>query len=463
MNKITVDFNKTVGTIKPMNAVNNGPKVPLDPSVGQNTGNFQDYKALEIPYARNHDAAHCMGYGGEHIVDIHCIFPDFDADVNDPASYDFELTDKYVETIELTGTKNFYRLGESIEFRVKKYAICVPKDFQKWAEICEHIIRHYNEGWADGFHYGIEYWEIWNEANGDMMEEGVCRRTWAGTPEEFFELYTVAATHLKKCFPDIKIGGPAINTIHDAVWLGGHYKHHEKWAEDFFKYISERKAPLDFFSWHCYTYEPEIMVEACKKADMYLKKYGYENAESILNEWNYVTDFSNDEWLYSLETETNMKGAAFSIACMLACQNTPLDMLMYYDARIGCGMNGLFHMVTLNPMKLYYGFKMFARLRRLKNQLDLKCEGENIYALGAKDGDEAGFIVTYYAEDRTGLPNKTVEMEFEGASGTQFEFYILDENRDGAIVKKEFSGTDKTTLYFDMEQNTVLYIRAKKM
>ena len=121
MNKISIDLSKTVGKIKRMNAVNNGPKVPRDPRMGQNTGNMEDYKNLYIPYARTHDAALCGAYGGEHIIDIHCIFPDFDADVNAPESYDFYLTDLYLKTIEAVGTKPFYRLGESIEFRQKKY------------------------------------------------------------------------------------------------------------------------------------------------------------------------------------------------------------------------------------------------------------------------------------------------------------------------------------------------------
>ena len=43
----------------------------------------------------------------------------------------------------------------------------MPKDFKKWAVICEHIIRHYTEGWADGFFYDMPYWEIWNEPDLD--------------------------------------------------------------------------------------------------------------------------------------------------------------------------------------------------------------------------------------------------------------------------------------------------------
>ena len=50
-----------------------------------------------------------------------------------------------------------------------------PKDFRKWAQICEHIIRHYNEGWADGHKWDIRYWEIWNEADLDS-------KTWNTSP-----------------------------------------------------------------------------------------------------------------------------------------------------------------------------------------------------------------------------------------------------------------------------------------
>ena len=72
--------------------------------------------------------------------------------------------------MQKAGTKPFYRLGQSIEHQTKKYGIYPPKDFKKWAKICEHIIRHYNEGWANGYRMGIEYWEIWNEADLDQPD-----------------------------------------------------------------------------------------------------------------------------------------------------------------------------------------------------------------------------------------------------------------------------------------------------
>lgn len=69
---------------------------------------------MEIPYARNHDASFYSAYGGEHTVDVHRIFKNFDADENDPASYIFEPTDVYTKNTFAAGTKVFYRLGADI-------------------------------------------------------------------------------------------------------------------------------------------------------------------------------------------------------------------------------------------------------------------------------------------------------------------------------------------------------------
>lgn len=48
MGNVAINFKNTVGRIKPMHAVNNGP-MKYDP-VEQSRGNFEDFKAAEIPY-----------------------------------------------------------------------------------------------------------------------------------------------------------------------------------------------------------------------------------------------------------------------------------------------------------------------------------------------------------------------------------------------------------------------------
>ena len=214
---ISVDPATVLGPVKPMNGANNG---PTDQTM-------EAYKDLRIPFARTHDTPLGTEYGG-HCIDINQVFPDFTADVDDPASYDFINSDVVLLDMQKAGTEPFYRLGQSIEHQTKKYGIYPPADYQKWAQICEHIIRHYNEGWADGYRMGIRYWEIWNEADLDQPDERwkTDPRTWAGTLDQFNELYVVTAKHLKACFPDLKIGGPA-------------FANPRKYGPDFLPYVKE--------------------------------------------------------------------------------------------------------------------------------------------------------------------------------------------------------------------------------
>ena len=155
--KITANFDNITGKIKPMHAVGQPPLYSFD------SGMFHYITEANIPYSRLHD----MGgaYGRNLYVDIPNLFRDFDADETKEENYDFTFTDVLLEDMFKAGMEPFFRLGVTIEnaYNIKAYRIYPPKDFAKWARICEHVIRHYNEGWANGYKYGIKYWEIWNE------------------------------------------------------------------------------------------------------------------------------------------------------------------------------------------------------------------------------------------------------------------------------------------------------------
>lgn len=439
---VNVDFTKTNGNIKPMNAVNNGPTAP---SIRKSYSNFDAYKALNIPYARNHDASFFTGYGGEHTVDVHRIFRNFEADENDPANYIFEPTDEYVRITYEAGTKVFYRLGASIEHGYK-FGTRVPPDFAKWARICEHIIRHYNEGWADGFEYGIEYWEIWNEP--ETTNSPTNHPCWQGTDEEFIELYCVVAKHLKFCFPNLKIGGPAF---------------YSPWSDfqirvDFLDRVARENIPLDFYSYHCYGSEIQRFEEAILVAREELDRRGLKNAETNLNEWNYVRGWIGDDWKYSLKTEKNLKGSSFIAAAMATGQALPLDMLMYYDAR-PCGMNGLFAHETYEPLKGYYSFVMFDNLVKLGKYADCQYKSGDIYTCAATDGVDGCIMLTYYSENDE-AEMQTVELEIIGnKKKSKAEIYVLDENNDLKLVSKHYFTTDKFALIFDMNIHTSVMVK----
>ncbi len=420
MNTVKIFENQLTGKVKPMHAVNNGPVYKF--AADQRITNIDAFREAGIPYARNHDAAFYSTYGGEHTVDVHAIFPNFDADPYDENSYDFACTDEYLKVIDFAGVKTFYRLGSKIEHGVKKYGTLPPKDFKKWAIICEHIIRHYTEGWANGFKYDIEYWEIWNEPDLDA-DDSSNKRTWGGTKQQFFELYHIAATHLKSCFPHLKIGGPAL-------------AHNGSWAEDFLKQLN---APLDFFSWHSYNNNVETLSGKISFFRELLDKYGFTQTESILNEWNYVKGWNGENWLYSLKSIKGLKGASFTAGVMCAAQYRPLDMLMYYDAR-PCGMNGMFNTDWVcENLKGYYPFRMFNELYKKGNAIKVEnIEENNIYAAAAKGEDGEVSIMLTYFDDEEKEAFKDVEIELCDSEGTRkAEIYLLDENNDMELVKTQ--------------------------
>ena len=118
---IRVNLGQITGRIKPLQGVNNGP-------VGY--GTLVDvshlYRDLAVPYVRLHDP----NWPHPREVDIPQVFPDFTADPDDPASYDFGQTDDYLQKIVETGAKIIYRLGVSIEHTERKIYTDPPVDFR---------------------------------------------------------------------------------------------------------------------------------------------------------------------------------------------------------------------------------------------------------------------------------------------------------------------------------------------
>lgn len=399
---VKVDFSKSAGAIKPLHGINNSP-VRLNEEM-------REMREAGIPYSRLHDSV--GRYGGAHFVDISNVFPNFDADPSDPASYDFAFTDAYLRSLNRSGVKIFYRLGNTIEgyYHIKEYNTQPPADYEKWAKICEGIIRHYNEGWANGFKYGIEYWEIWNEPDNRSM--------WSGTSREYYELYRVAANYLKKRFPNIKIGGFASCGFYYKTRPNPKesYKYYMEFAEGFFDYISsdETRAPLDFFSWHLYTDSPEEIVAHSECARKLMDGHGFKGAESIFNEWNLPTSLTASE----SRNRKNEIGASFVAAAFCAMQNSTIDKAMYYDALPTRSYCGLYTFPEQNFTKTYFSFKAFNELNKLGTAV--ACESpkdSGVYVCAAKseDGSRGAVMIANYSGNR-----KLVKLECAGKAESCF-------------------------------------------
>ena len=408
MPSVIFDFAAEQGAVKPLHGVNNAPVRP--------NGKQDEFRVAGIPYVRTHDTAGM--WGGAHYVDIPNVFPNFDADETDPANYDFAFTDAYLKPIVEAGCKVFYRLGVTIEncWKVKAYNIYPPKDFAKWARICEHVVRHYNEGWADGFRWDIEYWEIWNEPENPPM--------WQGTKEQFFELYRITANHLKKTFPNIKVGGYAgcgfyviddVQTREDSAF----YRSFVTWFEDFCRYVqaAETKAPLDFFSWHLYVGQGWPVDRIATHA-AYVRKTldasGLTKTENIFNEWNVFRGPSEDQF-DAIKTHV---GAANTAAAFCLMQTSSIDKAMYYDALPTRSYCGLFFFPSCRTTPCYEAFRAWNELAKLGTSVSATVEDNAVYAAAAKGGGKRAFIIA-----NVGDSSASVTIRAEGAP---YSLYRVD-------------------------------------
>ena len=412
MTNIKVNFNKIIGKIKPVHGVGQAPTHNL------NTHNFHYLTEAGIPYSRLHDflimTAHC------NPVDIPGMFPDFNKDPKDPESYDFAFADVIVKGLIDAGVEPFWRLGVTFEnfTAIKGYHVFPPKNPQKWAEICEGVIRHYTEGFANGYHYNIEHWEIWNEP--DNYETYPENNGWAGTKEEYYELYDVTSRHLKKCFPHLKIGGYSSCGFYalteKANNSGNCSPRHEYFIEffnGFLDYIKAHGSPLDFFSWHSYPDNPEYLRTYARYARQRLDDAGYTNTTTSFNEWNCQPQLRG-----------TVKHAALNAAILLICQDEPIDTAMFYDARMGVSMyGGMFNPLTQRPFPTYYSFMAFNELYRLKNECQVEKEdNDGIYACAARDGRHGAIMIVNTTDEKEDL-----NLTFEGQI---FECKVIDEDRN---------------------------------
>jgi xylan 1,4-beta-xylosidase len=108
-----------------------------------------------------------------------------------------------------------------------------PADYRAWAELIRRLVSH----WAT--RYGLDevrrwYFEVWNEPNLPAF--------WAGTREQYFELYRHTAEAIKGVDAELRVGGPA--TAANA------------WLPEFLDFCDRDGVPADFVSTHHYPNDP---------------------------------------------------------------------------------------------------------------------------------------------------------------------------------------------------------------
>ncbi|HBJ83553.1 MAG TPA: hypothetical protein DDZ88_06725 [Verrucomicrobiales bacterium] len=376
-----IDAARIVGPIKPVNGTCNAPTAT--------TAKY--FKQARLPYSRLHDS-----YLAHHAcVDVPAIFPDFDADETDPANYDFRLTDHYVQSIKDCGTDIIYRLGNSMESGPVRFHNQPPKDSAKWARICAQIIAHYNDGWANGFHHRIEYWEIWNEPDADLGRPDMpMAGQWAGTPAQFYELYSVASDLLKRQYPHLKIGGYGSCAIDEPS--------RRVFFEGFLAHLDSHPHALDFLSLHAYGDSTEKIVNRVNYITTQLAQHGRAGLELVCTEYNYIWEFENiwpklgdpngehfrQELFDSMRTA---RAASYILGALITFQNQPtVTIANFYRTD-----NGVWDATWSPhgvPEKPYYALLAFSEAHGLQ-QLACATHANGLHALAATDPQSGRLVI----------------------------------------------------------------------
>jgi len=380
--EITVDFTEPCGELKRLNGIINTVKLTQygDPRI------CAEYAALEPPYVRFHDAA--LTNPGAAVMDISRIFPLFHLDENDPRNYDFRPTDDLLALTRRFCNEIEFKIGESIEHYEHRYRVNPPADRAKFARICLNVVRHYNEGWANGFQWNIRRWSVWEEPDNTKLFNGDFQK-------EFFPLYAEVARAIKGRYPECQVGGCA--TRGREMFR----------AEQFVAYCQEHSLPLDFCSVTDYRRTLGPMFAIGDEMRRILDAHGYRHTTIDLCEWHYEpANWSPDpgrdrEEVYSEVTGVN--GGAFTASMLLLGQDSVYDRMLYYLADgDGCfwGLRDGKSSGELNSN--WYALKAFADLARLGHRVRTSAPRELGYAAAAtrdEDGRAALMVAAFSPTD----------------------------------------------------------------
>ena len=446
-----VDFNNVIGKLNhKLHGSNNCPAL-----YSRSLVQFDDeFKKMNFWGSRTHDWA--LWNSGQRMVDTHFVFPLEHLDPKNPDNYYFRATDDIIKLAHGCNMRVFYRLGTSIEHssRAKNpdehYNTLVPKDPEHYAEILAGIVRHYTKGWANGFEYeDMKYWEIWNEPELGQM--------WAGTDDEFVNLFVVVLKRLKAEFPELKVGGPAFAWVNENMLV--------KILE---RCKAENIAP-DFISWHCYTSDVGFLAQQPARVRAILDDHGFTNTETCINEWHYLISWdgvqasaSYDMRMRAVNGPCGLHGidsGCFNLAVLTEWHDSPLDTAYYYGANLDSVWG--FREDNRKENKNSFSMKMMGRMfyeaeDRVATENYQHTKTVFTLAARAKDGNGGRLIVTDYRG-----ASETIEIEVEGMEGTQVSATVMDAVHDSFPANVIWDGK-KLTLVKNTTGSSAFFVTFKK-
>lgn len=343
------------------------------------------------------------------------IFDDDYYGVYQNGQYNWTKLDQVVNSILAMGAKPFFSLGY-MPSSLASSKIDIPTDWNKWSSLVLALINRYSG--KSSKNIDNIYYEVWNEP--DLESFG---KWHYGSSKNYLTLYSYSATAAKSArdsgkVNQFKFGGPATTALY------------KNWIIALTEYCTENKLPLDFISWHRYSYNPEIFNQDINDVYNWLGKD--QNYELVISEWGPDS--------YKTSAYASNLAAAHAIAVI---RKTIQGINWLYAFEIKDGPDqGLEGWGLLGHNKASFWKKPRYKAMNLitdmsGTRLDLTGEGSNIYSWSVKNSNSINLIASNYGYQNPrseNLPIKFINLEtgeyqlswqtLSGKSGE--EFYTVD-------------------------------------
>ncbi|HEY3627779.1 MAG TPA: glycosyl hydrolase family 39 [Terracidiphilus sp.] len=149
--------------------------------------------------------------------------------------YDFMLDHGVRPFVELSFMPEAFASSANRIFAYKGN-VSPPRNWQDWHNMVqaftEHCVKRYGLAEVRGWKF-----EVWNEPNISF---------WAGSQQEYFELFKQSAAAIKKVDSQLQVGGPS------TAQLG--------WIPDLIAYCAQQNVSIDFVSTHVYPDDPQKYI-----------------------------------------------------------------------------------------------------------------------------------------------------------------------------------------------------------
>ena len=473
-----VHFDQEFGQIAPIHGVNNGPLIQKSWEIEgcQNIWYGADYTSkfneLQIPSSRTHGE----GPGDMNRIWIHAdengvpVYEGYDP--LNMSNYNFSETDERVlATMATTSTSVYWRLGYPKAY--PSYPDCPdwrspPDNFTVFAQAAVQVLKHYREGWNDGYYYdSFDTVEVWNEPY--LLD------WWSGTALEYYQLYHEVNSAVTAEF------GESIDVI---AGLNFGANNHE-FTHTFLENAQNNNEHLDAVYIHLYRSNPSQTLYAFFGDENYsvettLTNYGFPiDTPVYVTEWNrnipvYSSSASSQAYSTSVLTIFNELWQGNEGNTTLP-GHTTLKMAHWFAARSGLWESNLtpkgpgFTWQVYGDMYVNTPIKLVDEGGHYSNSAD----ADEFQILAGKSDDDRNLSVLlsrYVAVNGEPPRNfsgilESINLTIEGmnpACEYQWEHWGMTESENHPwhmFDSGVFSGIEFTMSNFEMDQRSFHYFR----